>query len=131
MDLPDAETPQTGEPATPEAIAEPPAPMKRKGHGRRRKPADLPRRREEIDLSDVEKVCPGCHATKIRIGQVDSERHDYKPMALFVRQLIRPTYTCRSCESQGHDPQITRASLPPEPIPKSIVPTRLRSRRVR
>jgi transposase len=32
---------------------------------------------------------------------------------------VRPTYACRSCESQGQDPQIARALLPPEPIPKS------------
>jgi transposase len=121
MDLPDAETPQTVEPATPEATAEPPAPRKRKGHGRRRKPADLPRRREEIDLTDAEKVCPCCQAVKIRIGQIVSERLDYQPMALFVRELVRPTYACRSCESQGDDPRIVRASLPPEPIPKSGV----------
>ena len=42
-------------------------------------------------------------------------------MAIFVRELVRPTYACRSCESQGHDPQIAKAALPPEPIPKSGV----------
>jgi transposase len=114
--------------APPEAESPPPAesppvdvsaPRKRKGHGRRPKPADLPRRSEVIDLSDAEKVCPCCQATKIRIGQIVSERLDYQPMALFVRQLIRPTYACRSCDSQGHHPQIARAALPPEPIPKS------------
>jgi hypothetical protein len=40
-------------------------------------------------------------------------------MAIFVRELIRPTYACRSYESDGHDPQIAKAVLPPEPIPKS------------
>jgi transposase len=74
-----------------------------------------------IDLSDAEKVCPCCQATKIRIGQTVSERLDYQPMALFIRELIRPTYACKTCESQGHDPQILRAVLPPEPIPKSGV----------
>ena len=111
----EADTPPPAEPPP----AEVSAPTKRKGHGRRRKPADLPRRPEVIDLCDAEKVCPCCHATKIRIGQVVSERLDYQPMTLFVRQLVRPTYACRTCESQGHDPRITRASLPPEPIPKS------------
>ena len=83
--------------------AEVSAPRKRKGHGRRHKPADLPRRPEVIDLSDAEKARPCCHATKIRIGQIVSERLDYQPMALFVRLLVRPTYACRSCESHGHD----------------------------
>ena len=40
-------------------------------------------------------------------------------MSIFVRELIRPTYACRSCEQQGQDPQIAKAALPPEPIPKS------------
>ncbi len=40
-------------------------------------------------------------------------------MSIFVRELVRPTYACRACESQGHDPQIAKAVLPPEPIPKS------------
>ena len=117
IDPPETETPPPAEPP----VTEVSAPKKRKGHGRRRKPADLPRRPEVIDVSDAEKVCPCCHATKIRIGQIVSERLDYQPMALFVRQLIRPTYACRSCESHGHDPQIARAALLPEPLPRSGV----------
>jgi transposase len=93
----------------------------RKGHGRRCKPKDLPRRREEIDLSEAEKVCACCGTAKVRIGQAVSERLDYQPMAIFVREIIRPTYACRSCESRGHDPRIARAVLPPEPIPRSGV----------
>ena len=113
--VPEDDVPTPVEPPTPESA---PA-TKRKGHGRRCKPKDLPRRREEIDLSEAEKVCACCGTIKIRIGQITSERLDYQPMAIFVRELVRPTYACRSCESQGHDPQIVRAVLPPEPIPKS------------
>ena len=101
----------------PEPISRP----KRKGHGRRRKPKELPRRPEVIDLSEAEKICTCCGTTKVRIGQCVSERLDYQPMAIFVRELIRPVYTCRSCESDGHDPQIAKAALPPEPLPKSNV----------
>ncbi len=115
IDPPEAEPPPPVEPPP----AEVSAPKKRKGHGRRRKPADQPRRPEVIDLSDAEKACACCGAAKIRIGQIVSERLDYQPMALFVRELVRPTYACRGCESQGHDPRIARAVLPPEPIPKS------------
>ena len=105
-----------------EAAPEAEAPeRKRKGHGRRGKPADLPRRPEVIDLSDAEKVCGCCGTAKVRIGQTTNERLDYQPMAIFVRELIRPVYACRSCESQGHDPQIAKAVLPPEPLPKSNV----------
>ncbi len=94
---------------------------KRKGHGRRGKSKDLPRRPEMIDLSDAEKVCGCCGTVKVRIGQTTNERLDYQPMAIFVRELIRPVYACRSCESQGHNPQIAKAVLPPEPLPKSNV----------
>jgi transposase len=117
MSVPDAEVPTPARPPAPEA---PPA-TRRKGHGRRCKPKDLPRRLEEIDLSEAEKVCACCGTVKIRIGQSVSERLDYQPMAIFVRELVRPTYACRSCESQGHDPQIAKAALPPEPLPKSNV----------
>ena len=119
MDPPEAEVPTPVEPPTSEADSDMPPTTKRKGHGRRRKPKDLPRRREEIDLSDAEKVCECCGTLKIRIGQSTSERLDYQPMSIFVREFVRPTYACRSCESQGHDPQIAKAVLPPEPIPKS------------
>jgi transposase len=117
IDPPEAEVPTPSAPPTPEST---PA-TKRKGHGRRCKPKDLPRRQEVIDLSDAEKVCACCGTLKIRIGQSVSERLDYQPMAIFVRELIRPTYACRSCESEGHDPQFAKAALPPEPIPKSNV----------
>jgi hypothetical protein len=32
--------------------------------------------------------------------------------------VVRPTYACRACERVGHDPQVIRSSLPPEPIPR-------------
>ena len=115
MVIPEAEVPTPIEPLQPEATLT----TKRKGHGRRCKSKDLPRRREEIDLSEAEKRCTCCGKTKIRIGQRTTERLDYQPMAIFIRELIRPTYACRSCEQQGHDPQIAKAALPFEPIPKS------------
>jgi transposase len=90
----------------------------RRGHGRRPLPAELPRERVEIDLSDAEKACPTCHCTRIRIGVDVSERLDYRPAALFVRQVVRPTYACRVCERAGDDPQVVRSPLSPEPIPR-------------
>jgi len=113
--IPEAEAPAPVEPPVPEVLT----PTKREGHGRRCKPKALPRRREEIDLTDAEKHCTCCGKAKIRIGQITSERLDYQPMSIFVRELICPTYARRSCEQQGQDPQIAKAALPPEPIPKS------------
>ena len=118
-DLPDAGP--DSRPADPPAAPDPPpdsATPKRRGHGRRPRPADLPRERVEIDLTDAEKVCPCCQQTRIRIGADVSERLDYRPASLFVRQIVRPTYACRVCERAGDDPQIVQPPLPPEPIPR-------------
>src|SRR6476619_1259382 len=65
MDPPEAEVPPPVEPPTPES----PPITKRKGHGRRRKPKDLPRRLFYIDPTTTEKICECCGTLKIRIGQ--------------------------------------------------------------
>ena len=94
---------------------------KRKGHGRKPNPANLPRKREEIDLSDAEKVCPCCAGIRIRIGETLRERLDYTPSSIFVREIAQQTYACRTCEQAARDPQFTAADFPPEPVPKSGV----------
>lgn len=98
----------------------PPVPVtpRRRGHGRRPQPAELPRERVEIDLTEVEKVCPCCQRVRVRIGADVSERLDYRPASLFIRQVVRLTYACRSCERIGDDPQVVRSPRPPEPIPR-------------
>jgi transposase len=93
------------------------AAQRRRGHGRRPRPADLPRERVEIDLTEAEKACPCCKRLRVRIGTDLSERLDYRPASLFVRQIVRPTYACRFCERAGDDPQMVQPPLPPEPIP--------------
>jgi transposase len=108
-------TPAT-EPATDEGRVH-----KRRGHGRRKRLAELPREPEVRDVTQVEKACPCCGQERIRIGADVSERLDYRPASLFVRVIERPTYICRHCEQQGNDIQAVQAPLPPEPIPRSPV----------
>jgi transposase len=119
-DLPDPEpSPPPTECARP--VPEPPTEdvtPRRRGHGRCPRPADLPRERVEIDLTEAEKACPCCRRMRVRIGADVSERLDYRPASLFVRQLVRPTYACRFCERAGENPQVVQAPLPPEPIPR-------------
>jgi transposase len=95
--------------------------VKRRGHGRRPRRADLPHEREVLDLSEAEKACPCCGEVRVRIGADVSERLDYRPASLFVRVLERPTYLCRHCEQQGDNIQAVQAPLPPEPIPRGTV----------
>jgi transposase len=94
----------------------------RRGHGRRPKPAELPRERVELDLTDAEKRCPCCAAVRVRVGQDVRERLDYRPASLFVREIARPTYVCRACEQAGADPQFAQATLPAEVVPRGVGP---------
>lgn len=87
----------------------------RRRHGRRRLPADLPRRRVEHDLTAAEKACPGCHAPRVRIGEEVSERLDYRPASLFVVEHVRPRYACVGCRGRVAIPP-----MPPKPLPKGM-----------
>ena len=118
FDLAAGEPPAAPPPPEP-AVAE--MVVKRRGHGRRQRRADLPREREVLDLSEAEKACPCCGQPRVRIGADVSERLDYRPACLFVRVLERPTYVCRHCESQGDNIQAAQRPLPPEPIPRGSV----------
>jgi transposase len=117
--LPDLTPPTADSRPVPDTPPEPATP-RRRGHGRRPRPADLPRERVEIDLTEAEKACPCCQRTRVRIGAAVSERLDYRPAALFVRQVVRPTYACRYCERAGDDPQVAQSPLPAEPIPRGL-----------
>jgi len=104
--------------AQPDPVPEtPPASpkLKKRGHGRRRLPPDLPRQRLEHDLSETEKLCPCCQSPRVRIGEEVSERLDYRPASLYVVEHVRPKYACRSCQSC-----VTVTAVPPEPLPKAI-----------
>ncbi len=78
-----------------------PSKPKRKGHGRRPLPADLPRHRVEHAIDPVELTCPCCDQRRVRIGEQVSEQLDYTPASLFVIQHVRPKLACRRCEDGG------------------------------
>jgi len=88
---------------------------KKKGHGRRKLPAELPRERKEHDLTEAEKRCPCCQTPRVRIGEEISERLDYTPSQLKVIEHVRPKYICRKCAGE-----VAIAALPPEPIDKGL-----------
>jgi transposase len=94
----------------------------RNGHGRRKLPADLPRKQVVHDLSEEEKHCPCCGAMRERIGQETSEQLEFEPATLYVIEHVRPTYACRACEAKAAEggPQITTAGKPPQPIEKGL-----------
>jgi transposase len=111
---------------TPEMEAAPePAPATapaKKGHGRRRLPANLPRQKVFHDLPEAEKPCPGCGQMRHIIGQEVSEQLDYVPAKLTVIEHVRLKYACPACEKQAAPggPQIRTAEKPLAPIEKGL-----------
>ena len=93
-----------------------------KGHGRRRLPADLPRRKVIHDLPEEEKPCPCCGQMRHIIGQEVSEQIDYVPPKVSVVEHVQLKYGCRHCEQQAAEngPQITTAEKPLSPIEKGL-----------
>lgn len=111
----------------PPAPMEPPSdvpssPTPRNGHGRRRLPADLPRRKVIHDLPEEEKPCPCCGKLRHVIGQEVSEQLDLVPAKLTVIEHVRLKYACRDCEQKASEggPQIVTAEKPLAPIEKGL-----------
>jgi len=92
------------------------------GHGRRQLPASLERRQVVIDIPEDQKPCPCCCAMREPMGEDVSEKLDYEPARVFVRQEIRRKYVCRACERSAAEggPQIVIADKPLSPIEKGM-----------
>jgi transposase len=95
---------------------------KRKGHGRRKLPADLKREKVIHDLPDDEKPCPCCGKMRHVIGKQTHELLDYVPAKVKVIEHIRLTYGCPDCERNASPdgPQIVTAEKPLQPIEKGL-----------
>ena len=108
------EPPPDPAPPPPEPAPEPSPPGKKKGHGRRSLPANLRRERVEVDVPEAEKLAVG--GTWVKIGEEISEKLDYTPSSLFVRQIVRPKYVVRF---EADPDQLHVAALPAEALPKA------------
>ena len=98
-------TPQEQAPAT-----------KKKGHGRRTLPANLPVERVVVEPAAEDKICTPCGTDKIVIGEEIRRELDYTPGQLFVREYVRPVYACPEvCEGQ-----VVVAPPPSAPIEKGL-----------
>ena len=126
-----AAEPAAASPNTPVHVEpEPVTSAKKKGHGRRRLPADLNRERVVHDVPDAEKVCPCCSAPRVKIGEETSEQLDYRPAKLFVWEHVRLKYACPKClKATSETPaassdipmsHIVVAAKPAQPIDKGL-----------
>ncbi len=77
-------------------------------------PKSLPREQKIYDLEDSEKIC-ACGHELHKIGDDKYEQLEYIPAQIKVIEHIKFKYACKSCE-EG----IKTASMPKQPIPKSI-----------
>jgi transposase len=111
----DANAPPASTPDTDNGEALAAAQCKRAGHGRKKLPADLPRRRLEHTLPEAQRLCPCCGEVCQQFGEEISEQLDYQPASLFVQQHVRFKYACPKC----HD-HVTAAPPPAAVIDKGL-----------
>lgn len=98
----------------PEPASDEPTRIRRKGHGRRRLPADVQRRREEYDLPEDQKVCPHCEAALKPLGEDKSEQWEYVPASLLIIEQVSKKYGCpKGCT-------VVTAPKPMQPIEKGL-----------
>jgi transposase len=98
-----------------DAPTEPSPKPKRRGHGRRKLPEDLPRRRVVHEVPPEEKICPCCDKDRTKIGEEVSEQLDYEPASLYVVVHVVEKYACLDCEDG-----VVRAVKPRQPIEKGL-----------
>ncbi len=104
-----------------EADAAPQAPdgeapqARRPGGGRRKLPADLPRRRLVYDIPEAAKVCGECGHEKKLIGQTLTEQLEYIPASMFTIEHVQLKYACPHCQAG-----VVQAEKPAQPIEKCL-----------
>ena len=89
---------------------------RRKRGGRKPLPPEFPRIEVVYELPESERVCPHDGAELKVIGEVVLEQLDIIPAKAQVTRHIRKKYACPCC-----DGTIKTASMPAQPIPKSMV----------
>ncbi len=87
----------------------------RRGGGRNERPVELPRERIEHDLTEHDKLCPGCGLLRQWIGCETSEQLEFIPAQLKVLEHVRWKYTCRHCQEH-----MAIAAPPAKPINKGL-----------
>jgi transposase len=118
LDEPEAETatetPEGSAPSEPTTDKLPRPPRKRRTSSRLPLPSHLPRR--DVHLHP-DPVCPsrGCGGAMRKVGADITEILDYTPASFHVVRYIRPSVSCRKCETMVQLP------IPVLPIPRARV----------
>ncbi len=105
------QTHRDGPPAEPNAV---PGKLPARGHGRRRLPPHLERRRVRYDVPVEQRRCPECQGALQAIGEEVSERLEYVPASLYVIEERCAKYACpKGCT-------VRTAAKPMQPIEKGL-----------
>jgi transposase len=95
-----------------------PAPSgRRRGHGRRRLPDSLPRRRIVYELSEEERCCPCCGKLRVKVSEEVSEQLEFQPASFYVKEHVRYIYACQDEDCTAN---MVTAPKPPQPIDKGL-----------
>ena len=111
----DGEEPEH-EPADPPQ-EDPPAPKRRRGHGRRPLPEHLRRKTVVYELDEEELPCPCCGQPRCKVSEQISEQLEFIPAVLHVLRHVRYVYACQNDDCQGN---MQTAAKPPQPIEKGL-----------
>lgn len=98
-----------------EPVPEPAPPARRKGHGRGKPAAHLPRVRRVHELPPDQCQCAECQGALQPFGEEVSEQLNYLPPRYYVTEHVRLKYACPAC--QGH---VVTAPAPSKPLGKGL-----------
>ena len=76
--------------------------------------------KEVYDIDEKDRICDICGTKMHRVGE-EFVRHEvvYEPAKLYVKDIYRKTYECRSCRKRGKVVML-KAGTPPPVIPHSF-----------
>jgi transposase len=94
-----------------------PTTHRRRGHGRRRLPDSLPRRRIIHELDEHDRLCPCCGKLRVKVSEEISEQLEFQPASLYVKQHVRYVY---ACQEDACDANMVTTPKPPQPIEKGL-----------
>jgi transposase len=95
------------------------SPRRGKPHGRGRLPQQLPREPRHHELTEAERLCPGCGQARSDIGVDKSEQLEYRPASLFVIEHFVHKYACPCCSRSAATPPgpLQNAASVSQPMP--------------
>ena len=101
--------------------------QQKKGHGRKKQPAELPRIRIDLPLPENERACGVCGQERVCIGEEITEQLEYVPASLIIFEFVRKKYALACdcvCDCQGEHhcacAPVVIAPKPAQPIEKGL-----------